>query len=144
MKKFTAFFTIVILVIGIPILSSCSDASDVIVITDDWFITQLNEISNERDYYMGNTIQIEGMFNPMDLEWLDFTVYFVERYFFGCCGEERLGFQVYFDDEQQLPESDEWVRVIGVLEECEATPIGIRLRVLEFQTIPPGQAWVTN
>lgn len=123
------------------LLSSCN-SSEVIVITDRLFITQLHDISQERNHYMGRTIQIEGRNHFVDFSGND--LYFIVRYTRGCCGEQNLtGFQVYFDD-HPIPDNGAWVRVVGTLEICDVTPHGLRLRVTSLRNISPGQDWVEN
>jgi uncharacterized membrane protein YcgQ (UPF0703/DUF1980 family) len=91
---------------------------EIVEIKEKMFIEQTNDIYLNPEDYLGKTIKYEGIFKPYYDEELDETYYFVIRYGPGCCGyDSNAGFEVvWFGD---YPNDNDWVEVIGVLEEYE-------------------------
>lgn len=82
------------------------------------FIAQTNDIYINPEDYLGKTIKYEGMFQSGYLEETDTTYYYVIRYGPGCCGyDANAGFEVAWDG--GYPEADDWVEIVGVLEQYE-------------------------
>jgi len=86
-------------------------------IKEKMFIAQTNDIYLNAEDYIGKTIKYEGIFDSYTWE-EDLTYYAVIRYGPGCCGTDgNAGFEVVWDND--YPEKDEWVEVIGTLEAYE-------------------------
>lgn len=93
---------------------------DVVVITEKLFIAQTNDIYLNPQDYLGKTIRYEGMYKN-SADWdngLDEILHFVVRYGPGCCGyDDEAGFEVRWYG--RYPKVDDWVEVIGTLQEQE-------------------------
>ena len=93
---------------------------DILDIPEKLFIAQTNDIYYNADDYLGRTIRYEGMYKN-SAEWAkagDETLHYVIRYGPGCCGyDANAGFEVAWDG--GYPEADDWVEVVGVLEQYE-------------------------
>lgn len=82
-----------------------------IVMQDNQFITQINDIYYNFEEYEGKTIQIEGF--PMSYEGL----VFVGRYGPGCCSGDGYAYLEYeYPEKLQLEDEKDWIRVIGTIE----------------------------
>lgn len=115
----------------LPLLAGCSGNASSDTSTDDipfdveikekLFLTQMNDIFANKEDYMGKTIKYEGMFFSAYYEPADSNFNVVIRYGPGCCvGDGTVGLEVRWEDDSiQTPEADDWVEVIGVLEEYE-------------------------
>lgn len=91
---------------------------DVIEIKEKLFIAQTNDVYFNTEDYLGKTFIYEGIFSAYEDPATGNTYYSVIRYGPGCCGiDANAGFEVVWDKE--YPEVDEWVEVVGVLEEYE-------------------------
>ncbi len=89
---------------------------DVIEIKEKLFIAQTNDVYFNTEDYLGKTIKYEGIFSAYEDATSGNTYYSVIRYGPGCCGiDANAGFEVVWDKE--YPEVDDWVEVVGVLEE---------------------------
>lgn len=89
------------------------DTSNIIEITDNFFIEQTNDIYLNLNDYIGKTIKIEGLIYSYQAPNGD-TCYAVVRNTPGCCGSDGLaGLDIRYDEE--YPEEDTWVEVIGVV-----------------------------
>lgn len=92
--------------------------SDVIEIKEKMFIAQTNDIYINAEDYLGKTIKYEGIFNSFYNDANDTTYYYVIRYGPGCCGfDANAGFEVVWSGD--YPNNNDWVEVVGVLEEFE-------------------------
>lgn len=113
MKKFTISL---VLVLALMMLVGCSNKSgNTIDITEDMYLSWVNEIySNEKDY-IGKTIKIEGMYSTYDIESEDATYNLVYRVGPGCCGTDGdlCGFE--FESDNELPNENDWIEITGVL-----------------------------
>ena len=91
---------------------------DVIEIKEKLFIAQTNDIYFNTEDYLGKTIKYEGIFSVFEDPVSGNTYYSVIRYGPGCCGvDANAGFEVVWENE--YPKDNDWVEVIGVLEEYE-------------------------
>jgi uncharacterized membrane protein YcgQ (UPF0703/DUF1980 family) len=90
-------------------------SADFVEIKDKMFIAQTNEIYINKEDYLGKTIKYEGVFFILEADGQ--TNYYVIRYGPGCCpGVDNVaGFEVVWD--KNYPQNNDWVEVIGVLEE---------------------------
>jgi uncharacterized membrane protein YcgQ (UPF0703/DUF1980 family) len=105
-------------------------------IREKMFIAQSNDVYVNYPDYLGKTIKYEGMFFGSYYEMTDTTFYSVVRYGPGCCGYDgNAGFEVAWDEGQfETPEDNDWVEVIGMLEEYEELGARyLRLRVLNMR-----------
>lgn len=92
--------------------------SDVIKIKEKMFIAQTNDIYINAEDYLGKTIKYEGIFNSFYNDANDTTYYYVIRYGPGCCGfDANAGFEVVWSGD--YPNNNDWVEVVGILEEFE-------------------------
>lgn len=99
-------------------VENTQESNEVVEITENLFIAQTNEIYLNAVDYLGKTIKYEGIFNVYEWEETDTTYYQVIRYGPGCCGNDGVaGFEVIWDGD--YPKQDDWVEVIGTLEEYE-------------------------
>ena len=90
------------------------DTSNIIEITDNYFIEQTNDVFLNLNDYIGKTIKIEGLIYSYQATNGD-TCYAVVRNTPGCCGSDGLaGLDIRYDGD--YPEEDTWVEVIGVVE----------------------------
>lgn len=81
-----------------------------LVIGDDYFITQLNDIYYNMDDYIGREIEIEGF--PLSYE----EYKFIGRYGPGCCSNDGYAYIEYeYNKELQLTDEKDWIRVIGII-----------------------------
>lgn len=94
------------------------DDGDIIEIKEKMFIAQTNDIYVNPQDYLGKTLKYEGIFDPYVDEGTGETYYFVIRYGPGCCGyDANAGFEISWSGE--YPKKNDWVEVVGVLEEFE-------------------------
>jgi len=99
-------------------VENTQESNEVVEITENLFIAQTNEIYLNAVDYLGKTIKYEGIFNVYEWEETDTTYYQVIRYGPGCCGNDGVaGFEVIWDGD--YPQQDDWVEVVGTLEEYE-------------------------
>ncbi|MDD4565591.1 MAG: hypothetical protein PHE79_09005 [Eubacteriales bacterium] len=99
-------------------LPPVSTSSDVIEIKEKLFIAQTNDIYINPQDYLGKTLKYEGIFDSYYYDVTDTTYYYVIRYGPGCCGfDANAGFEVVWSGD--YPNKNDWVEVIGVLEEFE-------------------------
>lgn len=82
-----------------------------IVMQDNYFITQINDIYINYEQYLGKTIEIEGF--PMSYQDLKF----VGRYGPGCCVNDGYAYLEYETNEQlELVDEKDWIKVKGTIE----------------------------
>ena len=90
-----------------------ADTNNIIEITDNYFIESTNDVYLNLDDYIGKTIKLEGLVYSYQDKNGD-TCYAVVRNTPGCCGNDGLaGLDIRYDEE--YPELDTWVEVIGVV-----------------------------
>jgi uncharacterized membrane protein YcgQ (UPF0703/DUF1980 family) len=93
---------------------------DVVEIREKMFVAMTNEIYINSVDYLGKTIKYEGIFQ--DYYWGEkgSTYYSVFRYGPGCCGTDaNCGFEIIWPDGGEYAQTDDWVEVVGTLEEYE-------------------------
>ena len=89
-----------------------NSSSQVVEIKEKMFVAQTNDVYFNTDEYLGKTIKYEGIFSKYE------DYYSVIRYGPGCCGvDANCGFEVIWD--KTYPNVNDWVEVVGVLEEYE-------------------------
>lgn len=110
------FITSLILILTLMIVVGCrNNTGNTIEITEDMYLSWVNEIySNEKDY-IGKTIKIEGMYSSYYIESEDTTYNLVYRVGPGCCGTDgdMCGFE--FESDNELPNENDWIEIEGVL-----------------------------
>ncbi|MDD4067050.1 MAG: hypothetical protein PHH22_03655 [Clostridia bacterium] len=88
-------------------INSVSNKIDV-VISDKYFITQLNEIYLNTEDYLGKVIEIEGF--PLS----NGQYNFVARYGPGCCSNDAIAYLEYeYDKDLELIDEKDWIKIIG-------------------------------
>ena len=107
---------------------------DLIEIKEKMFIAQTNDVYYNPEDYLGKTFKYEGIFLIYD--YTDPVFYNVIRYGPGCCGiDSNAGFEVAWDGE--LPKHNDWVEVVGVLEEYELDGfMYLRLALSSIKVLP--------
>jgi uncharacterized membrane protein YcgQ (UPF0703/DUF1980 family) len=91
---------------------------DVIEITENLFVAQLNDIYLNQDDYIGKKIKYEGMFTQYHWDETNMTYYLVYRKSPGCCGTDgQAGFEVVWpeDSYKTYPTENDWCEVVGTL-----------------------------
>lgn len=103
-----------------PASSSKGDTTgneSIVEIKEKMFIAQTNDIYLNPEEYLGRTIKYEGIFDFYEDEETG-PIYYVFRYGPGCCGyDANAGFEVTWSGD--YPNRNDWVEVIGLLEEYE-------------------------
>ena len=114
---------LLVFIICLFALTGCSDniaaqTSDIMEIREKLFVAQTNDIYMNAADYLGKTIKYEGIFLADEYPDSDDKFYSVTRYGPGCCGLDGVvGFEIIWDGE--YPNDNDWVEVIGILEEYE-------------------------
>ena len=121
-----------------------SDNSDILEITDNYFIEQTNDIFYNMDDYIDKTIKIEGLIYSYEDDDSGNTYYAVVRNTPGCCGADSLaGLDIRYDGE--YPEENAWVEVVGVLKTDTVYGSEIpALQVISMKETEEGVTFVTN
>nr|WP_315020506.1 hypothetical protein [uncultured Aminipila sp.] len=103
-----------------PISKAPAKNDGVVEITEDLFLTQINDIYTNSDDYLGRKIKYQGIFGTMPYEEggeMQDIIY-VFRNSPGCCGNDgTAGFEVLWGGE--MPPQDAWVEVEGILKTFE-------------------------
>ena len=109
---------------------------NMIELKDRFFITKTNEIYINAKDYLGKTIKYEGIFKIYEAPGVDKNLYYVIRYGPGCCAiDATAGFEVKWDNE--YPNEDDWVEVIGILEEYNDNGRNyLRLALISLRVLP--------
>jgi len=100
-----------------------SNASNdnIIEIKEKMFISQVQDVYNNAEDYLGKTIKLEGVFkNEKSYDGDQYC--FVVRYGPGCCGNDGIiGFEIKWDENnaKPYPKNDSWVESTGVLKQYE-------------------------
>lgn len=121
-----------------------ADASNMLEITDNYFIEQTNDIFYNTDDYIDRTIKMEGLiYSYKDYKTGD-TCYAVVRNTPGCCGNDGLaGLDIRYDGD--YPETNTWVEVVGVVKKVEVAGEEIpALQITSIQEKEEGTTFVTN
>jgi len=117
MKKAVSLLAAIML---LCVFSSCGEPDDSINITENMYVTYINEIYTNTDDYVGKNITIEGMFTSEYYKPTDTTYYYVYRQGPGCCGNDgsMCGFEFTWDGVGSLSDND-WIKVTGELHTYE-------------------------
>ena len=120
-----------------------ADTSNMIEITDNFFIEQTNDLYLNLNDYIGKTIKIEGLIYFYDDSNGDIC-YAVVRNTPGCCGNDGLaGLDIRYDED--YPEENTWVEVIGVV--GTDTTYGSKIPAIQVSSMTikeEGTTFVTN
>jgi uncharacterized membrane protein YcgQ (UPF0703/DUF1980 family) len=124
-------------------------SGEIIEIKEKMFVAQSNDVYYNTEDYLGKTLKYEGIFQGFTDPNTGLTYYSVIRYGPGCCGvDANCGFEVKWVDgsEQTYPALDEWVEVVGVLEEYEEDGWQyLRLNLTSLTVLPMrGAEYVTQ
>lgn len=103
-------------------------------IKEKLFVQQMNDIYYNSKDYIGKSIKYEGIFDSTI--WNGAMYYSVIRYGPGCCANDgNVGLEVEWDGE--YPQNNDWVEVVGVLEEYEESGIPyLRLNLTSLTVLP--------
>jgi len=117
----------VLITVTVLFLVGCSGtkksevSNDIIVIKEKMFATQVQDVYNNAEDYIGKTIKLEGLFKQ-EQPYEGDPYCFVLRYGPGCCGfDGNVGFEIKWDETraQPFPKEDAWIETIGVLKQYE-------------------------
>ena len=91
-------------------------SGDLIELSDEFFLSQINDIYFNTSEYLGKKIVYEGIYLKGSLGADNKIYHCVFRYGPGCCANDGyVGFEVLFDG--KYPKNYSWVKVEGILEE---------------------------
>jgi uncharacterized membrane protein YcgQ (UPF0703/DUF1980 family) len=128
----------IILTLSFIALTACGKSySNELIIREKFFIAQINDIYANPKNYLGKTIKYEGIFDIYSVG-KDKKFYTVFRYGPGCCGPDAYaGFEIVWDDKnKEYPKPNDWVEVVGVLENYEVDKIKfLRIRLLSVAVL---------
>lgn len=119
MKKIIANLMIIMTLIGLTGCSSEDDdinnVGDVINITEEMYVTWINEIYVNEEDYIGKKVKIEGIYSTYYSDEEDATYNLVYRTGPGCCGNDggMCGFE--FESGDEMPQENDWIAVEGTL-----------------------------
>ncbi len=124
--KFTLLALMIVFLVGCSNNTSVEEIdsnSDTIVISEDMYVTWINEIYVNYQDYIGKKIKLEGMYTNYYSMQDDETYNMVYRVGPGCCGNDgnMAGFK--FECAGELPKENDWIEVEGVLDTYEAYEI---------------------
>ena len=119
MKKIVVLVVVVFLVLAFGTSLYGCDTGGEVVINENTFVMRINDIRMNMDHYLGRTIRYEGVFQAYGQDEETGEIYYrVVRQGFdaaGCC-VVPVGFSVVWEDSnEEYPDDDEWVEVVGVL-----------------------------
>lgn len=122
---------------------SSTEASELIEITDNYFIEQTNDIYINLEDYIGKRVKFEGLVYSYEDEKGN-TLYAVVRNTPGCCGNDGLaGIDVRYD--KTYPKEKTWVEVEGIINketvDNDELPVVIVSSMVEKEE---GTTFVTN
>ena len=101
---------------------------NVVVIGDGFFDAHVRRIEMNRRNYLGRTIRYVGILRIDHWPQSGQDYHFVVRYTFSpCCGEQQVGFEIFFPRGATPFRDGDWVEITGVLEEYG--PYGDFLRI---------------
>lgn len=78
------------------------------------FIMEVRYITNHPDEYLGKAIKLQGYYYK---EENDEEISYIVRNIEGEDNTNKVGFEFTYDGE--MPKENDWIEVVGVLEECE-------------------------
>ncbi|MDR1101722.1 MAG: hypothetical protein LBL34_05155 [Clostridiales bacterium] len=112
-------------------------------VREKMFATQMTEIVINKENYIGKTLKFEGMYDEIEGELATYKL--VYRQTNGCCGTDGVaGLEVAWNG--VTPELNDWVEVVGVLEEYdEAGSKYLQIRAEQLNILPErGLEFVTQ
>ena len=120
------------------------DTENAMVITDNYFIEQTNDIFYNTDDYIDKTIKIAGLIYTYEDYTSGETYYAVVRNTPGCCGNDGLaGLDIRYDGE--YPEEDTWVEIVGTIKTDVVAGEEIpAIQVISLKETEEGTTFVTN
>jgi len=120
-----------------------ANMNNMVEITDNFFIEQTNDLYLNLNDYIGKTIKIEGLIYSYEDSNGDIC-YAVVRNTPGCCGNDGMaGLDIRYDED--YPEEDTWVEVIGVV--GTDTMYGSKIPAIQVSSMKikeKGTTFVTN
>lgn len=120
-----------------------ADTNNMVEITDNYFIEATNDVYLNLEDYIGKTIKMEGLVYSYQDNNGD-TCYAVVRNTPGCCGSDGLaGLDIRYNED--YPEEDTWVEVIGVV--GKDTMYGSEIPAIQVSSMKvkeKGTTFVTN
>lgn len=90
---------------------------ETIEISENAFVSKINEIYTNTDSYLGKNIVIEGCFAKQNYD--NKTYYYVYRTGPGCCGNDGAMCGFEFTSQEKMPKDNDWIRVEGELNKYE-------------------------
>jgi len=92
---------------------------EMIEITEKMYVSYINEIYTNPEDYISKKIKLEGMYMSGEDEQNGNTYYFVYRRGPGCCNNDgsMCGFE--FTTDESLPQENDWIEVVGTLEQYQ-------------------------
>lgn len=137
-RTYGAMLSLLLLICAGVMPASASEAVAVdLEIREKLFVAQVNEIYVNTPDYLGKTIKYEGMFYALSIEGNE-TKGMVIRFGPGCCVDDGLvGFEVRWpDDALAMPADNDWVEIIGELEQYDEEGIAyLRLNLQSLQVL---------
>lgn len=118
----------------VEIIDAAAIEGDVIEISENVFITQINDIYMNIEDYEDNIIVVEGMYALFGSYTQADTYPGVYRLGPGCCGNDGWGgFMLKYDGE--LPEENDWIKVTGtpILETTDDGLVNLFLDVISLE-----------
>jgi len=89
-----------------------NSSKEKLVLKENFFITQINDIYYNIEDYIGREIEVEGF--PMSSE----SYTFVGRYGPGCCVGDGYAYIEYeYDEKLSLVDEEDWIKVIGTIQQ---------------------------
>jgi len=108
----------VILALALIAVGRIDANANVVVIGDSFFDAQVRRIEMNRQNYLGRTIRYVGILRIDHWPPSGQDYHFVVRYTFSpCCGEQQVGFEIFFPRGATPFRDGDWVEITGVLEE---------------------------
>lgn len=109
------------------LLVSCGEPDEVVEIRERMFLTHVRQIYETPENYLGKTIRLEGMYSSLPRGDSSYHLVYRED---GCCGG-MVGFEFTYDG--KIPEKNDWIQVVGVLEEFDLG--GEQMLVIRAKTV---------
>ena len=120
-----------------------TSSSEVIEITDNYFIEQTNDVYLNLKDYLGKTIKMQGLVYTYD-DGKGNTYYAVVRNTPGWCGNDGLaGIDINYDG--NYPEVNTWVEVVGTVESYKVYNMDTQvLKITSINETETGTTFVSN
>lgn len=128
-----------------PNLEKITPTGKTTKITEKLYISYVNEIYENPSEYLGNTIDITGMFSTQTVK--GEKCYFVYRAGPGCCGNDGslCGFEIVPEDVKKIPKENEWINVKGMISrfEIDGAPF-LRIEDAKIKKVSPEKAVIKH